>query len=440
MADVPVNDEEMLSSPLAGTEATEPTPVEQDIPADVTDPDPGSVPLVSEHGNPKFPRTLLDRGGYEILKMPLNKGLPVWVTAADVLELNVSIEAVLLNLVEHALQNKDANLPDMLRMYEWFPSGLLDVPQPKRKLRWDWIMSKDPLEPIIPGEVPPLLHCFWAKGFGQSKAKDDKLIEADAVKSLNYKSFRSILRQVSNTCITTNPGPVEIMGLIRRHWNELKEPTIHDLRSKVQKKKKRLRAKSQAAKKLAIKSSSGPSTTSDPQVGSQDQAGDPSPATDQNPTGEEEVVMLAEVRHPSGQIPVPGLAPPPPGVALVRTPIVNFQANPPNLGRQPGVVQPRGLLPAPPRFGRGLHVQGKQRGGGYRGRKASRSFSRGSRGGHANSGNLGVASNSQSRGSGRTDRGGFSFGPGISWVNCWSCRTANPSQNQVCSYCHSSQF
>ena len=40
MADVPVNDEEMPSSPLADTEATEPTSVEQDIPANVTDPDP----------------------------------------------------------------------------------------------------------------------------------------------------------------------------------------------------------------------------------------------------------------------------------------------------------------------------------------------------------------------------------------------------------------
>ena len=80
------------------------------------------------------------------------------------------------------------------------------------------------------------------------------------------------------------------MGLIRRHWNELKEPSLDNLRSKVQKKKKRLRAKTQAAKKLAIKSSSGPSTTSDTQVGSQVQAGDPSLATEQNPTGEEEVV------------------------------------------------------------------------------------------------------------------------------------------------------
>ena len=316
----------------------------------------------------------------------------------------------------------------------------MDVPQPKRKLRWDWIMSKDPMEPIIPGDLPPLQHCFWAKGFGQSKAKDDKLVEADAVKTLNYKSFRSILRQVCNTCITTNPGPVEIMGLIRRHWNELKEPSLDNLRSKVQKKKKRIRAKNQAAKKLALRSSSGPSSTSETPVTSQDQAVDPSTANGQSAAGNEEVARVAEVSQPSVQVSVPGLAPPPPGVPIVRTPIVNFQATPPSLGRQPGVVQPRGLLPAPPRYGRGLHGQGRQRGGGYRGRKALRSNFRGPRAGHSNSRPPMVAPNSQSRGNGRTGRGGYGYGPGISWVNCWACGTANPSQNQVCSHCHNCQF
>ena len=97
MANVPANDQEM-SDPSAGTEANEPTAVEQDT-ADIADPEPGSIPLISEKGNPKFPRILLERGGYDILRMSLNKGLPVWVTAANVLELNVSIQAVLLNLV-----------------------------------------------------------------------------------------------------------------------------------------------------------------------------------------------------------------------------------------------------------------------------------------------------------------------------------------------------
>ena len=440
MSEVPDHDEEMSSSSGAVTDETGPTTVEQSTETSIADPEPGSVPLINEQGNPKFPTALLERGGYDMLRMSLNKGLPAWVTAANVLELNVSIETVLLNIVWYALQSQDADLVSMLRLYDWFPSGLLDVHQSKRTVRWDWIMSKDPGEPAIPGSLPPALHCFWAKGFGVSKAKDDMLIKADTVKSLNFKSFRTILLSVSDFCITKSPGPVEVMGLIRRHWNDLHEPSLDNLRSKVQKKKKRIRAKNQAAKKLALKTSSGPSSSSEPPVVSMDQAVDPSTANGPGAAGNEEVARVAEVGQPSVQFTVPGMAPPPPGVNIVRTPLVNYQATPPVLGRQPGVGQPRGLLPAPPRFGSGPHNQGRQRGGGYRGRKAWRSFSRGSRGGYANSGNQAVASNSQSRGSGRTDRGGSSFGPGISWVNCWSCRTAIPSLNQVCSYCHSSQF
>merc|ERR1712030_294157 len=68
----------------------------------------------------------------------------------------------------------------------------------------------------------------------------------------NYKSFRAIVRQVANECITSTPGPVEIMGLCRRHWNDIKEPQVSDLRSRVIKKKKKIREKNRAAKnKLA---------------------------------------------------------------------------------------------------------------------------------------------------------------------------------------------
>ena len=116
MSEVSANDVDMSSTPSAETEEVEPTEVEHDITADISVPEPGSVPLVSEHGNPKFPRALLDRGGYDILRMPLNKGLSDWVTRAGVLKLDISIEAVLLNLTWHALLGKDANLHDMLRM------------------------------------------------------------------------------------------------------------------------------------------------------------------------------------------------------------------------------------------------------------------------------------------------------------------------------------
>merc|ERR1711891_83981 len=198
MSDVPAHDEEMSSSSGAVTDETGPTTVEQSTDTSIADPEPGSVPLINEQGNPKFPRALLERGGYDMLRMSLNKGLPAWVTAANVLELNVSIETVLLNIVWYALQSQDADIVSMLRLYDWFPSGLLDVHQSKRTVRWDWIMSKDPGEPAIPGSLPPALHCFWAKGFGVSKAKDEMLIKADVVKSLNFKSFRTILLSVSD--------------------------------------------------------------------------------------------------------------------------------------------------------------------------------------------------------------------------------------------------
>ena len=121
MADALDNDEEMFSSPLPSPDAHEPTEVVQDTTTDVTDSSPGSVPLITEHGNPRFPRALLDRGGHKILAIPMNMGLPDWVTSANGLELHVSIEAVLLNLVDHAYKHKDANWPELLRLYEWMP-------------------------------------------------------------------------------------------------------------------------------------------------------------------------------------------------------------------------------------------------------------------------------------------------------------------------------
>merc|ERR1712002_1126049 len=329
--------------------------------------------------------------------MSFNKELPAWVTSSGVFELNVSIEAVLLNITWYVLQSTDDDVIAMLRLYDWYPSGLLDISQEQRSERWNWLISKDPGEPAIPGSTTPSVHCFWAKGYGVSVAKDEMLIKADIVKSLNFRSFRSILLQVSEFCTTKSPGPVEVRGLIRRHWNDLCEPSLDNLRSKVKSKKKRLRAKNQAAKKLASKnSSSGPSPSSEPPVVSMDQAVDPSTANGPGAAENEVVASVAEVAQPGVQLAVPGMAPPPPGVNLVRTPMLNFQATPPLLlGRQLAVGQPRGLLPTPARGGRGPHNQGRQRGGGYRSRKASRSYSRGPRGGYANSGNLGVASNSQ---------------------------------------------
>ena len=147
------------------------------------------------------------------------------LTSATALELHVSIEAVLLNLVEHALKHEDANWPGLLRLYGWFPKALLEIGQSKRQARWDWIMSKKPEDPALPGDVIQP-HVFWVRGYGQDKAKDDKLIEMNSTKALNYFAFRGIIRQVANECIVNTPGPVEIGALSRRFWNNLREPSV----------------------------------------------------------------------------------------------------------------------------------------------------------------------------------------------------------------------
>ena len=249
MAEALDNGDGINPSPVPSPEALEPPEGEQNINADASTSPPGSLPLISERGNPRFPRDLLVGGGYEILNNPINLGLPEWVTSATALELHVSIEAVLLNLVEKALLNREANWPGLLRLYSWFPKALLEITQDKRQVRWDWIMSKQPDDPA-PGEVVQP-HVFWVKGYGQDKAKDDKLIEQNSFKALNYFAFRAIIRQVANECIVDNPGPCEIGSISRRHWNNLKEPSVNDLKTRVQKKKKKIRFKSLAAKKAA---------------------------------------------------------------------------------------------------------------------------------------------------------------------------------------------
>ena len=121
------NNPSLVPSP----EAFEPPEGEQNIIADASASPPGSLPLISEHGNPRFPRDLLVGGGFDILDNPINVALPEWVVSATALELHVSIEAVLLNLVENALQNRDAKWPGLLRSFSWFPKALLEVSQPK---------------------------------------------------------------------------------------------------------------------------------------------------------------------------------------------------------------------------------------------------------------------------------------------------------------------
>ena len=107
----------------------------------------------------------------------------------------------------------------------------------KRQARWDWIVSKKPEDPA-PGEVIQP-HVYWLKGYGQDKAKDDKLIEMNSFKTLNYHAFRAIIRSVANECIVDTPGSIKVGSISRRHWNNLKEPSVNDLKSRVVKKKEK---------------------------------------------------------------------------------------------------------------------------------------------------------------------------------------------------------
>ena len=167
------------------------------------------------------------------------------------------------------------------------------------------------------------------------KVKDDKMIEANCYKTLNYFGFRGIIRTVASEVKLNDPGSVEVGNLSRRLWNNLKEPTISDLKKRVVKKKKRIRAKSTVSKTVKTAQNTLP-VTADPQGGPQGQVGAPALAAGLNPPVEPEVVVVAEVSGPNDQPRVgdgaaAGGAPPVP--KFIQTPPVFQLANPPSLGQ-----------------------------------------------------------------------------------------------------------
>ena len=236
-------DAEGLNPDAVPGPAVEPPNGEQLIDGDDSTSPPGSLPLIKEQGNPRFPKALLVGGGFEILANPINQGMSEWLVSATALDLHTSIEAVLLHLVRNALENRDKSWPGLLKSFPWFPKALLDISPAKRDNRWDWIQSKKPAE-VEGGEEVIQHHTFWLKGYGADRAKDEKMIEMNCYKTLNYHGFRAIIRSVANEVRTTDPGPVEVGNISRRHWNDLKEPTVHDLKVRVGKKKKKLRSQS----------------------------------------------------------------------------------------------------------------------------------------------------------------------------------------------------
>ena len=82
--------------------AVEPPNGEQANHGDDSTPPPGSLALFKEQGNPKFPKALLVGGGFDILANPICSGMSEWLVSASVLDLNTSIEGVLLLILHNA--------------------------------------------------------------------------------------------------------------------------------------------------------------------------------------------------------------------------------------------------------------------------------------------------------------------------------------------------
>ena len=139
------NGDGLIPDPVPGP-AVEPPNGEQVIDGDDSTSPPGSLPLITERGNPRFPKALLVGGGFKILANPINQGMSEWLVSATVLDLHTSIEAVLLHLVRNALENRDKSWPALLKSFPWFPKALLDISPAKRDNCWDWIQSRKPAE------------------------------------------------------------------------------------------------------------------------------------------------------------------------------------------------------------------------------------------------------------------------------------------------------
>ena len=152
------NGEGIIPDPVPGP-TVEPPEGEQNIHDHNSTSPPGSLPLISERGNPKFPRALLVGGGFDILANPICQGgMPEWLVSATALDLHTSIEAVLLHLVSNAFKNRDKSWPGLLKSFDWFPKAVLEISPAKREERWDWIISKKPEDSLKGGGGNPVPH------------------------------------------------------------------------------------------------------------------------------------------------------------------------------------------------------------------------------------------------------------------------------------------
>ena len=84
----------------------------------------------------------------------------------------------------------------------------------KRAARWLWIQSLEPNDHADLVGTPR--HSFWLAGYSNDKGKDDRMIESNGYKTLNYREFRDIIRSVASEVKSNNLGPIEIGNLGRR--------------------------------------------------------------------------------------------------------------------------------------------------------------------------------------------------------------------------------
>ena len=118
---------------------------------------------------------------------PIAFGLQDYFLSEGIFDVNTSIEGVMLFMLRNALDNKGENLPELLLGFSWFPRVLSDVSQAKRDACWQWITEHEQEDPDSLKTIPK--HSFWLPGFGNDKMKDDRMIEANGYKILNYAEF-----------------------------------------------------------------------------------------------------------------------------------------------------------------------------------------------------------------------------------------------------------
>ena len=128
---------------LGGQEGDLSESVNEQLPqtSDTPVPDPGSDSLFGE-GKFRFPQSLWDQGGSGILVNPMCHGCPESLLSANVFDLDTSIEATMLFILDNALKHQGENWPALLCGYTWFPKDLSRLSPAKRLLRWEWLMRQ----------------------------------------------------------------------------------------------------------------------------------------------------------------------------------------------------------------------------------------------------------------------------------------------------------